>query len=250
MEDQFGESTDPKRGQREQMSALLDGELPTAGVREACAAWRDDASVRDTWHAYSVIGDAMRSADLAAVSARDGNFLRDLRARMATEPVVIAPRDARVPAAGSARAGTQAPTAARARGRSWWSGAVAAAGLVVVIGSVVVNKTPAPVGVESATVAPAPTVTPPRTASAVGQTVQTSVPLPAPTLSTRPQVVAAMEPAPSPGSPGIELVSDGSVIRDPQLDRYLLAHKQFSGSSVLGAPSGFLRNAAIEFPAR
>lgn len=47
-----------------------------------------------------------------------------------------------------------------------------------------------------------------------------------------------------------ELVFDGQVIRDPRLDRYLLAHKQFSGSSVLGAPSGFLRNAVAEVPAR
>jgi sigma-E factor negative regulatory protein RseA len=47
-----------------------------------------------------------------------------------------------------------------------------------------------------------------------------------------------------------EFVANGDVIRDPQLDRYLLAHKQFSGSTVLGATSGFLRNAVAEVPAR
>ena len=34
------------------------------------------------------------------------------------------------------------------------------------------------------------------------------------------------------------------LIRDAKLDRYLAAHKQFSGSSVLGVPSNFLRDAA------
>jgi sigma-E factor negative regulatory protein RseA len=49
---------------------------------------------------------------------------------------------------------------------------------------------------------------------------------------------------------GMELVFDGQVIRDPRLDRYLLAHKQFAGTSVLGPTSGLLRNAAVEVPER
>jgi sigma-E factor negative regulatory protein RseA len=48
----------------------------------------------------------------------------------------------------------------------------------------------------------------------------------------------------------MELVFDGQVIRDPRLDRYLLAHKQFAGTSVLGPTSGLLRNAAVEVPER
>ena len=62
--------------------------------------------------------------------------------------------------------------------------------------------------------------------------------------------VAGLNPQAELNSSTTELVFDGQVIRDPRLDRYLLAHKQFSGSSVLGAPSGFLRNAAAEIPAR
>ena len=34
------------------------------------------------------------------------------------------------------------------------------------------------------------------------------------------------------------------ITRDDRLDRYLAAHQQFAGSSALGVPSGFLRNAA------
>jgi sigma-E factor negative regulatory protein RseA len=40
------------------------------------------------------------------------------------------------------------------------------------------------------------------------------------------------------------------VIRDARLDRYLAAHKQFSGSSALGLPSAFLRSATVESDAR
>ena len=42
----------------------------------------------------------------------------------------------------------------------------------------------------------------------------------------------------------------GQVIRDARLDRYLAAHKQFAGSSALGVPSAYLRNATAEVPGR
>ena len=41
------------------------------------------------------------------------------------------------------------------------------------------------------------------------------------------------------------LVANAAVIRDAQLDRYLAAHTQFAGTSALGVPSGFLRNATL-----
>jgi sigma-E factor negative regulatory protein RseA len=40
------------------------------------------------------------------------------------------------------------------------------------------------------------------------------------------------------------------MIRDPHLDALLAAHKQFGGTSALQMPSGFLRNATFEGPAR
>jgi sigma-E factor negative regulatory protein RseA len=46
------------------------------------------------------------------------------------------------------------------------------------------------------------------------------------------------------------IVMNGKVIRDARLDRYLAAHKQFSGSSALGLPSAFLRSATVEADAR
>jgi len=35
------------------------------------------------------------------------------------------------------------------------------------------------------------------------------------------------------------------MIRDPRLEHYLAAHKQFAGTSALGVPSTFLRSATV-----
>jgi sigma-E factor negative regulatory protein RseA len=40
------------------------------------------------------------------------------------------------------------------------------------------------------------------------------------------------------------------MIRDPQLDALLAAHRQFGGTSALQMPTGFLRNATFEEGAR
>ncbi len=41
-----------------------------------------------------------------------------------------------------------------------------------------------------------------------------------------------------------------TMIRDPRLDQLLAAHRQLGGANALQAPSGFLRNATFEGPAR
>ena len=105
------------------LSALVDGEGD--GAEHACARWRDDAGLRRDWHAYQLIGDVMRSEDLAVPAARDAAFLAGLRARLADEPVVLAPQ----PAAVSAR-----------RRQPWLMPVAAAAGFVVVAGVLVVAR--------------------------------------------------------------------------------------------------------------
>ncbi|MDB5857732.1 MAG: Sigma-E factor negative regulatory protein-like protein [Ramlibacter sp.] len=65
---------------------------------------------------------------------------------------------------------------------------------------------------------------------------------------TGPQLAAA--PA---GIVPVSAASDpraGPMIRDPRLDQLLAAHRQLGGSTALQAPSGFLRNATFEGPAR
>jgi len=111
------------------LSALADGE--GEGAEHACSRWRDDEDLRRNWHAYQVIGDVMRSEDLASTARRDAAFLAGLRARLADEPVVLAPQAAAV-----------------RRRQPWLVPVAAAAGFVVVAGvRVVARMNPAPGGV-------------------------------------------------------------------------------------------------------
>ena len=41
-----------------------------------------------------------------------------------------------------------------------------------------------------------------------------------------------------------------AMIRDPKLDQWLAAHRQFGGASALQVPAGFVRNATFEGAAR
>ena len=228
MSDQSDGNGGAQINQRQELSAALDGELSDDAVRRLCVLWRNDPEVRETWHAFSLIGDVMRSEDLASPASRDERFLVDLRARLADEPVVLAPSTARTPQAGPHDADAAPGLGQRTSKRSWWAPAAVAAGFVAVVGTLVaVSQAPQRAAADSVQLSVA---TP--TASAVQ----------APTAVV---VARAENPASFP-----ESVATGELIRDPQLDQYLLAHKQLAGSSVLGAPSGFLRNAAVEVPAR
>ncbi len=77
------------------LSACADGDAQATDP--ACRVWRDGASARQTWHRYHLIGDVMRSDELATAPARDAAFLAGLRERLAAEPVVLAPGALRVP---------------------------------------------------------------------------------------------------------------------------------------------------------
>jgi sigma-E factor negative regulatory protein RseA len=193
----------------EHLSALVDGELDVAAAGTACTRWRDDPSVRRNWHAYQWIGDVMRSEDLAVAPARDEAFLQRLRARLADEPAVLAPQP--LPAS--------AASAGNARRRwGWMAPSAVAAGFVAVAGTVFVMR--APLAPEGAGLA--------QSGSAQTIPVSTAAPGAARIVAATPDVATA------------------TLIRDARLDRYLAAHKQFVGSSALGAPSGYLRAATVD----
>jgi sigma-E factor negative regulatory protein RseA len=64
-------------------------------------------------------------------------------------------------------------------------------------------------------------------------------------------VGAPVTGAPASPAPMRVIVGNGEaqvMLRDPRLDELLEAHQQMSGSSQM--PSGFLRNATFEAPAR
>ena len=74
------------------LSALSDGEADAAESSRACAAWSaGDAVARESWHAYHLIGDVLRSEDLAGAPQRDRDFLARLSHRLDAEPAVLAP---------------------------------------------------------------------------------------------------------------------------------------------------------------
>jgi len=119
------------------LSACADGEAQA--LDPACRLWRDDAAARQTWHRYHLIGDVMRSADLAHTPARDAALMAGLRRRLAVEPVVLAP------------AALPAPRAAAAPRPAWRLPAAIAASFVLVAGAFTVARLgPVPVGGELA----------------------------------------------------------------------------------------------------
>lgn len=108
------------------LSALVDGH---GDADAACSRWRDDPALRRDWHAYHLIGDVMRSEDLATRPARDAAFLAGVRARLAAEPVVLAPTRRR---------------------QAWMVPAAAAAGFAAVAGVMVVVRLSQPAPVDRA----------------------------------------------------------------------------------------------------
>jgi sigma-E factor negative regulatory protein RseA len=138
MSDRFSDSDTA----REALSALADGEAQPHEVARACAAWKDQSDARLTWQAYQVIGDVMRSDDLADAGRSDA-FLKGLRERMAQEPVVMAPGAA--VAAAAAQPARVAPVVAVAgvqplRKRAWAGPMAVAAGFVMVVGALMSSQ--------------------------------------------------------------------------------------------------------------
>ena len=55
----------------QELSAVADGEADAVALASACAAWRADDGLRASWHVYHLIGDVMRSDELASDARRD-----------------------------------------------------------------------------------------------------------------------------------------------------------------------------------
>ncbi|HEV7913008.1 MAG TPA: anti-sigma 24 factor, partial [Albitalea sp.] len=170
------------------------------------------------------IGDVLRSDDLASTAIRDAAFLATLRVRLSAEPTVFAPQPAVEADTALARPGVaQVAARGRAQRRSWRTPSAVAAGFVLVAGAVMVTRAPTTgTGQRDGAVVAAGGVAPVAVAGS-GQGLTDAVAV----ARTR-----------------------GPLIRDARLDRYLAAHQQFAGTSVLGVPSGFLRNAAADAPNR
>ena len=73
----------------ELISALADGQLRGDAFARAVDAAAQDPAARQAWHTYHLIGDVLRSSDLAAHRAPD-RFLAKLQQRLGEEKPVLA----------------------------------------------------------------------------------------------------------------------------------------------------------------
>jgi len=191
----------------ERLSELCDGECDPHELRATVEAWRSEPGAQSRWHVYGLIGDVLRSEDLASAPSHDQAFLQALRGRLAEEPVVLAPRAPEPHTQQATPTESLAAVAVIGTARRPWAGAAAvAAGVVMVAGAVLVWRGAAA----------------PEYAGAELAQQSASQPLGAASGATT------------------TLAEAGGVLiqTNPALDRYLSAHRQFSQGPALAAPGG------------
>ena len=207
--------------------ALADGEADAADLGRGCELWATDVTARERWHAYHLIGDVLRSQDLAHRPQHDQDFLRRLSARLQAEPVLLAPSPLR-----------SGPGPAR---RAWALPAALAAGVMALATTVGLWSTnqgdaAAPKLALAPAAVPAPHAGPPNAPLAVPPTAALAAPPNAPLM------VAA--PAPSATAVAEAIPVGGRVLRDAQLDRYLRAHRDYAAALPGSLPGGSGRSMA------
>lgn len=73
---------------KDRVSALVDGQLQAHELADVMAEMEATPELVSSWHVYQLIGDVMRSDDLA-VGAHDLDFLTRLQTRLAQEPAPV-----------------------------------------------------------------------------------------------------------------------------------------------------------------
>ena len=207
---------------REQFSALMDGRLPGGELSEVMGAMNaPDGEARDCWHLYHLIGDVLRSSDLAAYG-RDPGLAQRVSASIASQPIAQ-PAPSSEPLQAGAHSYAERPAANDGLFRWKMVAGLASFAAVAAVGwGVLSGAGPQPVGSQLA--------------QGPG--------------STPGQVLAVAAPAQTVSSAGDVDASAPVMLRDARLDELLAAHRQAAGGSSIGGASGFLRNATFEGHAR
>lgn len=203
----------------ELLSRLLDGDADGAALDDLCRRWREDASVRTSWHEYLLIGDVLRSEELASTAAHDAAFLERMRRRLSDEPAIVAPAGAEATVPASAVPGRQRRTMPLA----------IAAGFVVVAGVLVATRLSAPVPAEATAVQARAPMAGPGLMLAGGQ---------------------GSDPADARAPAAAVVGMDAALIRDARIDRYFEAHRGMRGSPAAAVPGGALRSVDTLLPQR
>ena len=190
---------------QELISAMADGQLRGGAFARGMEVAARDPAALEAWQTYHLIGDVLRSSELAA-GTLPGVFISRLRSRLQREhrPSVAIPNPA--PQA-AAPADMPQETAANDATFRWKlvAGFASMAAVAAIAWSTVGGLAGKP---------------------------------------EQPQLAAV----PAATAPVADV--SGAMIRDPQLDEFLAAHRQVAGASALQAPAGFLRNAAFEGSSR
>ena len=201
--------------ERANISALADGELGSGDAARVLDAM-DASAARECWHLYHLIGDVLRAPDLGD-ARHDAAFVSRLRERLPPQVSVVAPPQA-----------VAAPAAARAAANDSVFRWKMAAGLASV--AAVAAMAWGSLG----SVGPGAPVAGPQMASNASL---------APAANA---VLAAAQPSAQAAAPA----STAVMLRDPELDQLLAAHRQAAGVSAFGDSAAFMRTATFEGPAR
>lgn len=215
---------------RAQVCALADGALAGDELAQAIALATTDEDARASWHAYHVIGDVLRSGS-AGFCGRDRAFADRLMARiaqeseaqrtawsMASDPENVASHDSLAP--GNTQNHPENKPAANDEVFRW----KLVAGLASVAAVAAIGWSVAGLG-----------------GAEFGSGAQ---------LASAGAGAAALVAAQTQSAPVTAVQLQGPMIRDPQLDELLAAHRQFGGTTALETASAFLRNATFEAPVR
>ena len=251
---------DQAKSSFEPLSALADGQATEHEIAQACAAWRGQEDARARWHTYQLIGDVMRSESLAQPAQADLSFLDTFRARLAQEPVVLAPAALAPPSAVLSQPEAAVANLSYPLHRRRWAGpAAVAAGFVLVLGAVVTTLQPeaGPVGAPNASVlaqGPRDAVVPVATQGWVGQEAALTPALRTGlvadnSMSRQPAESAQTSFSRNASETAAERAGKLVIIRDPQLDEFLAAHRELTSSGTFVPPAGLVRSVAFEAPA-
>lgn len=189
---------------QEQISAFADGELADSHMELLLVALRQPEG-RNTWDVYHQIGDVLRSEEMGFSLSSD--FAARMASRLDAEPTIVAPR---VSQAMTEQRQAAAVDAATAKG--------------------LVRRFAFP-GVAAAAVATFALVVGPQLMTAfTGGALDGGKPSLVAAKATGSQGISS-----APAMPGRLITTtmaqqDGSVLRDPRIDDYLLAHQRFSPS--------------------
>lgn len=185
------------------VSELADGQLQGDALADALSRLSVDETAVRTWSAYHLVGDVLRTPDLA--QGHDPAFLKRLRVRLQAEridPPTLADGPQVQPVVPVRQGGAGAANESVFS----WPRLGAAVSLVLVAGAgwMWLNG------------------------RGQGEYAPALVHAPAPVLV---------------GGPARPSGAEAVMLRDPRLDQLIQAHRQAAGGAALQVPAGFLRNA-------